>query len=99
MIVNIRNKRPKITFGLGKTELTVALGDTVKIFQHSIYLDSDFDTGIALNKEDLGHRRINNYTFLVTAEIVGTYEIRAYVENKGGTALKGVSNKLTLIIE
>lgn len=98
MIINIRNKRPKITFGLGKTELTVALGDTVKVFQHSIYLDSDFDTALDISDEGLGHRRVNNYVFLLSAEAVGTYEFRASV-GKGETTLKGVSNKLTLIVE
>jgi hypothetical protein len=98
MIINARNKRPKITFGLGKTELIVALGDTVKVFQHSIYLDADFDTALDISAEGLGHRRLSNYTFLLSTEAVGTYEFRAYVEDKG-TALKGVSNKLTLIVE
>ena len=97
MRINARNKRPKITFGLGKTELRVEVGDKVTVFQNSIYLDADFDTGLEISGEGMDNRKLSNYNFLLSPEAVGVYELRAYVESKGAE-LRGTSNKITLIV-
>ena len=42
MITNQKNKRPIISFGLGRTEKTISLGETVKVWQNEIYREDNY---------------------------------------------------------
>lgn len=42
MILNARNKKPKISFGLGATEISVNAGETVKVWLENIFSEKDF---------------------------------------------------------
>jgi len=42
MILNIINRRPNITFGLGKVEATISLGETIKVWQTEVFNSDEF---------------------------------------------------------
>lgn len=94
MIVNIKNINPKISFGLGKTEITIALGSDVIVWQSTIH-NSELTLALT-HSTDISSVKVNNQKFVVTGDTIGTYEIQALFV-KSGTKLE--SNKITLIVE
>ncbi|WP_445454101.1 hypothetical protein [Flavobacterium sp. 25HG05S-40] len=91
MIANQRNKKPVISFGLGKTEMTISLGDSVTIWQDEIF-SSNYD----LYYNDI--KKANVYSFLIEPSEVGSYEIQVEIRQK--ISLQSIkSNTLKLIVE
>jgi len=90
MILNSKIKKPKITFGLGKTELTVQNGTIVKVFQinnvaYDVLID---DTNLFIVN------KINNNEFEI--ETIDTGEV--FIKPIADTRYKIDSNKIKLTI-
>jgi len=79
MILNEKNKKPILTFGLGRTSLTTPIGSTIRVEQiqilnpenYTLYLDGDEVSlyGFEFNALDLGKQNfsvklVNNITGL-----------------------------------
>lgn len=47
MILNEKNKKPKITFGLGRTKAEINLGESITIYQSEIFIDDDYNISIS----------------------------------------------------
>ncbi|MDI9256327.1 hypothetical protein [Flavobacterium sedimenticola] len=91
MIANERNKRPIISFGLGKTEMTITLGDTVTIWQNEVYNNDEFGLRYLGVKKNL-------YSFELTPIAAGVIEIQCSILNTAETIeIKSNIIKLTVI--
>lgn len=89
MIANEINKRPFISFGLGKIEKTISLGDDVKVWQNEIYNKDTFDLYFdTLPQLDL-------YSFSFTPDSTGTFNLQASIKNKI-TDVEVLSNTIIL---
>ena len=85
-VLRAKNRKPLISFGLGKTTLTAALGSEIIVWQNSVYLD----TYVLTLDTDLSVRKDSNYHFVITGNTIGTHEIRCFG--------KGVPNSNKLIL-
>lgn len=96
-ILKARNRQPIISFGLGVTEATISVGSgVVLVYLNTIY-NFDFYTLSITEPSGVNGEQINNTTFELTADVVGTYEIQMIVTSIGtSTELK--SNRLKLIV-
>lgn len=47
MILNERNKKPKISFGLGKTKAQITLGESITIYQSEIFIPDEFNIAVS----------------------------------------------------
>jgi hypothetical protein len=93
MIENIRNVKPKISFGLGATEISKPIGETFYVWQNTTHNDTFIlaittPTGLTITK-------INNYQFSVVGTIAGIYELQCLFVKSG---VKLESNKITITI-
>lgn len=93
MIVNIKNAKPKISFGLGVIEATINVGSSIVVWQNTIH-NSELLL-VLTHPIGITSTKINNQKFNVVAGSVGTYEIQALFV-KSGTKLE--SNKIKLIV-
>lgn len=96
MILKARNKRPVISFGLGRTVLTIAVGAEVSVFQSTPYLDSMYSADLSLDEID--STKISNYLFALSPTIAGEYKIRLDVATLD-KKIEMLSNVITLIVE
>jgi hypothetical protein len=91
MILNEIFKTPLISFGLGRTILTVPIGETVRIYQNSIYSEGKY-------RMSVNNERADNTSFIdfeTTEE--GAIGFQAeIIDLERGIDLK--SNKITLIV-
>lgn len=91
MILNYRNKRPIITFGLGKVEETISLGETIRIWQGEIYNGEQYK---------LRYEGVDKpiYGFEITPTSTGTIDIQCRIlSNDGKTNILSNIIKLTVI--
>ena len=95
MIANQRNKKPVISFGLGKTELTVTVGTVV-----SVWLDTIYRQGLYTITMTSGtpKGKISDQQFTVTPSATGTFQIFVSV-SVPDKSIDLKSNKITLIVE
>lgn len=91
MILKELNKRPKISFGLGKTKLTIQLGQSVTIFQNEIF-NTDLFT---IRFQGLAK---NTYSFNYTPNQTGEFMLEVEAVNKLKNSVKK-SNKIKLIVQ
>jgi len=91
MILNEINKKPVLTFGLGRKELTVEEGETVRVFQSAIFSDQ-----FVIRYNGIVQ---NNYYFDVLADEVGTKEIKVELTSKVKFSLNIESDPIILTIE
>lgn len=47
MILNEKNKKPKISFGLGKTKAEINLGESITIYQSEIFIQDQYSIAIS----------------------------------------------------
>jgi hypothetical protein len=87
MILNYRNKRPIITFGLGKVEETISLGETVRIWQGEIYNGDNYKLRYAGTDKPI-------YGFELTPVSTGVLNIQCHI-----LSLDGKVNILSNIIK
>ncbi|WP_298118114.1 hypothetical protein [Flavobacterium sp.] len=86
MIINKRNKKPKISFGLGKSEATINVCQEIFFWQTEIIKDNSslralHDTGITITK-------INNSKFKINATATGVYKITISNGKRNGNSIK-----------
>ena len=91
MILNELNKRPIISFGLGRIELTVPVGEIVTIWQNEMFNTSSF------NMYHDGDRKDNVHHFDFEAPAVGEYFFEVTIVNTR-TEQERISNKIKLIV-
>lgn len=91
MILNELNKKPVISFGLGKTELTVPIGETVRVWQNEMFNTSSFDMYHG------GDRKANVNHFDIVTDDYGEMNIEVVMVNVH-TETERVSNKIKLIV-
>jgi hypothetical protein len=91
MILNELNKKPVISFGLGKTELTVPIGETVRVWQNEMFNTSSFDMYHG------GDRKANVNYFDIVTDDYGEMNIEVVMVNVH-TKTERVSNKIKLIV-
>lgn len=90
MILNSIAQKPIISFGLGRTSLEISLGQSVTIYQATLYDASQYSL-LAFS----GRRNIFQFTVTPTAR--GTFPIVArLLRNNEGTEF--YSNKITLTV-
>jgi len=77
MIQNELNRKPVISFGLGVFETTIALGDSVTIFQNEIYNTETFELIFNLMAK-------NVYQFDYTPTLTGDYDLKVNLVTKDG---------------
>lgn len=94
MIQNIRYKKPIISFGLGKQEVTIAQFSNIVVYQNEVYADH-YELGIIL-PEGLSSRKTSNNRFVVVGDEIGTYDLNINF-TKDGITIK--SNTIKLIVE
>lgn len=90
MITNEIFKRPIISFGLGVTEKTISLGDTVRIWQNEIYNGDEY----SLVYDDDPYPV---YGFELTPSSTGTLNIACRISGNSGKVFI-LSNTITLTI-
>ena len=91
MIANEIHKKPMLSFGLGVVAKTISLGDTVTIFQNSVYNDN----GVVLN---FGNASKSIYGFSFQPLSVGQHDLQCLLQIKtAGVVLKSNIIKLTVI--
>ncbi len=90
MILNEKNKKPILTFGLGRTELTATVGQSVRVEQIQI-LNPD--------AENLMYNGVkqNVYGFEIIPTTTGSQEIQVELSNKTNKIII-VSNKIKLTV-
>lgn len=96
MIARIQHKKPRISFGLGRTQITAKTGEVLKVYQHAIYLDSLYVVNLDL--DEIATEKVNNYEFNITPTTTGTYELRVNVSSTD-KKISVDSNKIILIVE
>lgn len=97
MILKFRNKKPSISFGLGKFNKTAEVGQSVEIYLAQVYDQSEYSIGLASNVE-IPSVKVNSNLFRVTPDATGTFILRVNVANNNKSIQK-TSNSLTLIVE
>lgn len=90
MILNEQYKKPTITFGLGKTEMTINLGETVRIWQIEIYNNDEYFLRFFPIDSDV-------YGLDYTPSGTGTQIIQARIISNSGK-VNILSNKITLTV-
>lgn len=91
MIQNYRNKKPIISFGLGVVEKTITLGDTVRIWQDSIYNGEEYFLRYIASVKPI-------YGFELTPTATGVLNISCrIISNDGKINIKSNTIKLTVI--
>jgi hypothetical protein len=94
-ILRARNKKPIINFGNGVVEATIneVTGGAV-VCLNTIY-NPNFYVATIDEITDLNGEQINASNFVVSSDVVGTYEVRVTVTNIV-TSTKLISNKIIL---
>lgn len=77
MILKYKYKKARASFGLGKTSATISIGDTIKIWQSTIY-NSNYDLSVNYNS---GYTSTisNKNEIDITGNIAGNYKIEITV--------------------
>ncbi len=92
MIVNSRNTKLKISFGLGKYETEISHGQPFNVWVENVYpeLEVSISTtaGVPL--------KISDFQYQITPVSTGTFEIIATVENRD---INKKSNTLTVEVK
>lgn len=89
MIIEAKTKKPFIHFGFNKQEVTINLGDSVTIWQDTLYSN---DAELTLN----GASKTNNYKNTITPTAVGTMEIEVKILVD---KILYTGNKIKIIVE
>lgn len=93
MILKARNKRPTITFGLGKNTVSPKLGDTVLVYMQEAYSDNYY-----FNLETtLNYKQINRSTWDLVIDKTGVFEIKVYMTTKN-KSVQRYSNTLKITV-
>jgi hypothetical protein len=90
MILNIINRRPNITFGLGKVEATITLGETIKVWQTEVFDSKEFVLNSIGVNETVGG-------FEYTPTSIGEVELSCNVISRARKINK-VSNRIKLTV-
>lgn len=90
MIQNELNRKPKLSFGLGVTNKTINLGDTVTLYQNTIYNFDEYELLFNFMAKDI-------YQFDYTPPSAGVYELQVRVVTKD-LKVDMMSNKITLTV-
>lgn len=91
MIANEKNKKPKISFGLGKVNASIKLGESITIYQNEIFNSAYHQQLYDGMFKDL-------YAFTITPSSAGDYELQTIVKNKYlDTERKSNKIKLTVL--
>lgn len=93
-IMKARFKSPKISFGLDETEKTISLGDSVDVWNSSVF-NSNYSMSVLTIIPNVV---IGNSKFIITPAVIGEYEIQLLASNKGRT-IEVKSNTIKLIVE
>ena len=96
MILNARRKKPQITFGLGKLEMTSPADQPVKVWLENIFNESTFNftfVGVMVIK-------ISNFEYQIQDLDAGNYDLSVIVMERGSRTAKELrSNIIKLTIE
>lgn len=93
MILKARNKRPIITFGLGKLTVSPKIGETVLVYMQQAYNDNYM---FFLNTP-LTYKQINRSTWELKIEQQGTFEIQVFMTTVS-KSVQRYSNKLKITV-
>jgi len=88
MILNEIYKKPIITFGLGATEKTISLGETVKIHQKEIYNNDEYFLRYIATAKPI-------YGFELTPASAGTLNITCRIISYSGK-VNIISNTISI---
>lgn len=94
MILGIKNKKPTLTFGLGIFEKTIELGESVTIWQRTIYAEGEFTV---THKSTIPKVIISKNQAIYTPTAVGVYYIQVQAEDRQKTKRIN-SNKIKLTV-
>lgn len=78
MILNARNKKPKISFGLGATELSVNEGTNVTVWLENIFSENEFQFSII----GVEVTKITSYEWQIGGLEKGDYKIEMEISAK-----------------
>lgn len=95
MIHELRNTPPFIDFGFGITGKTIPRGETVTVWQSTLYNESVYQT--ALNAPDGEVTKISDFEYTVVYNTPGVYQLSLVV----GSTIRKISlqsNTITLTV-
>lgn len=90
MIYELRNKRPKITFDLGQTELTIGTGETANLWIQTLY-DRSYVATVSKSSPALSSIKVSGHHYELSSDETGIYDVQVHFTKQN---LK--SNILTL---
>lgn len=93
MILGLRNKRPFISFGLGKRSISVKGAGSVTVYLNTIY-NNEYTFTVYCS---LPVTAISDYRYEIETDVPGEYEI--YLKVISGKGTKAFSNKIILTVE
>lgn len=95
MITQLRAVTPTIFFGLGFTERTISLGETVTVWIATIYNTEEYKVTI----DGASMMKITDFEYQFTPGAIGTYEISLFMEAENFGIETEPSNTITLTVE
>lgn len=95
-VLRAKNRKPLISFGLGKTTLTATLGSEIIVWQSTIYNDTFYDGNIS--GEEITFENISLNQYKITCDTIGEFNVQVQIDSVS-KRIKLLSNIIKLKVE